>query len=159
MSPCSRAGWVRRQARKPRKADSTDCGSCACTATAAAWCSAGIGSHGLPVVKPASGASIHGNGVRQPSRPLKFGQKVIPYGSCSASNGTSASARPSSSPWYRQTEPRREHSSATSIRARRGSAGWPPQRLTARSTSWLDTAQHGQPWVIAASSRDTVSRM
>ena len=64
-----------------------------------ARCSAGIGNHGLPLLKPDSSASLHGIGVRQPSRPLKFGQKVMPYGSCSASNGTSASPRPSSSPW------------------------------------------------------------
>ncbi|KAG1601802.1 hypothetical protein G6F45_014298 [Rhizopus arrhizus] len=76
--PCRSAGWPRRQARKARNAANTECGSRSCTATAAARCSAGIGSQGLPEVKPASGASVHGSGVRQPSRPLKFGQKVMP---------------------------------------------------------------------------------
>ena len=46
-----------------------------------------------------------------------------------------------------------------SIFAIAGLAGSPPQRVTARCTSWLDTAQHGQPSVIAASRRETVSRM
>ena len=40
---------------------------------------------GLPVVNPACALSSQGIGVRQPSRPLKFGQKALPYGSCNAS--------------------------------------------------------------------------
>ena len=46
-----------------------------------------------------------------------------------------------------------------SILASCGLAGWPPQRVTARGTSWLDTAQHGQPSRIVASSFSTVARM
>ena len=110
-------------------------------------CCGGTGSHGFGAREAAARrVASHGIGVRQPSRPLNVGQNAMPYGSCSASNGTSASARPSSSPWYTQTEPRSEHTSAGQLRRRSAAArALRPQRLTTRSTSWLEIAQHGQP--------------
>ena len=93
-----RSGGARRSASNPGRSPATD--------AAAATCAGSTGSHGLPVVKPAFGASpVHGIGVRQPSRPLNSGQNVMPYGSCSSSNGTSASVSASSSPWYRHGVP------------------------------------------------------
>ena len=41
----------------------------------------------------------------------------------------------SSSPWYKHTEPRSEHTSATSWLAKSAEAKDPPQRVTARCTS------------------------
>ena len=40
-------------------------------------------------------SDLHGIGVRQPSRPLNSGQKAMPYGSRSASNGSAGRRRAS----------------------------------------------------------------
>ena len=78
MSPVTSASCFVRQWRKRRVLLSTEDGSASCAATLRARCESGTGSHGSPLPKPASGSSVHGIGVRQPSRPLKFGQKVMP---------------------------------------------------------------------------------
>src|SRR5262245_14046032 len=98
-------------------------------------------------------------GVRQPSRPLKMGQNAMPYGSRSASKGTSASPRPNSSPWNTHTEPRSAHTSADSCVAACDGELLQPQRLTTRSTSWLEIVQHGQLSGARLRRFSTVSRM
>ncbi len=89
-----------------------------------------------------------------------MGQNAMPYGSRSASKGTSASPRPSSSPWNTHTEPRSAQISAVSCVAKCGSEGvLPPQRLTTRSTSWFEIVQHGQLCGARSSRFSTVARM
>jgi hypothetical protein len=79
MSPRVICGSVRRQWMILRWKFSIDSGSRSWSSSARARCSAATGSHGVPVVKPAFGAAaVHGIGVRQPSRPLNSGQKVMP---------------------------------------------------------------------------------
>ena len=101
-----------------------------------------------------------GMGVRQPSRPLNVGQNAMPYGSRSASNGTSASARPELFAL--------EHAHRAAQAAQRApTAAWPcaatamlrPQRLTTRSTSWFEIVQHGQLCGARCRSVSTVARM
>ena len=57
------------------------------------------------------------------------------------------------------TEPRSEQTIAVNRLASCAEASPLPQRLSTRSTSWLEIAQHGQPSVICASSWRTVPRM
>ena len=60
-------------------------------------------------------AVARGIGVRQPSRPLKFGQNTA-EGSCSASWRRRPRPGPVPRHWCRQTEPRNEHTNAPAIR-------------------------------------------
>src|SRR3546814_1966994 len=60
MSPQRRQGWFLRHCMNRRKPCNTESGSASCVATECARWAAGIGSHGVPLEKPAPGLSFHG---------------------------------------------------------------------------------------------------
>ncbi len=87
------------------------------------------------------------------SRPRSVKPLRTQVGSCSASSGMSMLGRPSSSPLYRYTAPGSASSISMAALARANPICPPPNLVTVRNLSWLDSVQTGrEPTALAEAS-------